>query len=173
MRAKGDITSANIFETILADEEHHIDYLDTQLELVEKLGEALYIAQLIEQEAPPRAEPSDGRSGRQRGPRPVRRLRGSGFARPRRPGRAGIGAALRCGSSSRRGQAPRPRSAWMRRTHEPQSVPALQAEAIWRGVQARPPRARLTCCSVTPKQEQTYTRFTSRGIVSVAVPADR
>ncbi|MFJ8307721.1 MULTISPECIES: bacterioferritin [unclassified Streptomyces] len=49
MRAKGDVTSANIFESILADEEHHIDYLDTQLELVEKLGEALYIAQLIEQ----------------------------------------------------------------------------------------------------------------------------
>ncbi|GGN84063.1 bacterioferritin [Streptomyces albiflavescens] len=49
MRAKGDITSANIFESILADEEHHIDYLDTQLELVEKLGEALYIAQVIEQ----------------------------------------------------------------------------------------------------------------------------
>lgn len=49
MRAKGDITSAKIFESILADEEHHIDYLDTQLELVEKLGEALYIAQLIEQ----------------------------------------------------------------------------------------------------------------------------
>ena len=51
MRAKGDITSANIFESILADEEHHIDYLDTQLELLEKLGEALYIAQLIEQPA--------------------------------------------------------------------------------------------------------------------------
>ncbi|MEU2777686.1 bacterioferritin [Streptomyces sp. NPDC007162] len=49
MREKGDITSANIFEDILADEEHHIDYLDTQLELLEKLGEALYIAQLIEQ----------------------------------------------------------------------------------------------------------------------------
>ncbi|MFF7390461.1 bacterioferritin [Streptomyces scabiei] len=49
MRNKGDITSANIFESILADEEHHIDYLDTQLELLEKLGEALYIAQLIEQ----------------------------------------------------------------------------------------------------------------------------
>ncbi|GLP68620.1 bacterioferritin [Streptomyces canus] len=49
MRAKGDITSANIFESILADEEHHIDYLDTQLELLDKLGEALYIAQLIEQ----------------------------------------------------------------------------------------------------------------------------
>lgn len=49
MRAKGDITSANLFESILADEEHHIDYLDTQLDLVEKLGEALYIAQLVEQ----------------------------------------------------------------------------------------------------------------------------
>jgi bacterioferritin len=49
MRNKGDITSANIFESILADEEHHIDYLDTQLDLLEKLGEALYIAQLIEQ----------------------------------------------------------------------------------------------------------------------------
>ncbi|WP_371580901.1 bacterioferritin [Streptomyces sp. NBC_01314] len=49
MRNKGDITSANIFESILADEEHHIDYLDTQLELLEKLGDALYIAQLIEQ----------------------------------------------------------------------------------------------------------------------------
>ena len=49
MRTKGDITSANIFESILADEEHHIDYLDTQLELLEKLGEALYLAQLIEQ----------------------------------------------------------------------------------------------------------------------------
>ncbi|MFJ1790489.1 bacterioferritin [Kitasatospora griseola] len=49
MRAKNDVTSANIFEDILADEEQHIDYLDTQLELVDKLGEALYIAQLIEQ----------------------------------------------------------------------------------------------------------------------------
>jgi bacterioferritin len=49
MRAKGDHTSANIFESILADEEHHIDYLDTQLELLEKLGEPLYLAQLVEQ----------------------------------------------------------------------------------------------------------------------------
>ncbi|MGR3933364.1 MULTISPECIES: bacterioferritin [Streptomyces] len=49
MRSKGDITSANIFESILADEEEHIDYLDTQLDLIEKLGEALYIAQQIEQ----------------------------------------------------------------------------------------------------------------------------
>ncbi|MET9044692.1 bacterioferritin [Streptomyces sp. NPDC004362] len=49
MREKGDITSAKIFESILKDEEDHIDYLDTQLDLVEKLGEALYIAQVIEQ----------------------------------------------------------------------------------------------------------------------------
>ncbi|WP_037577282.1 bacterioferritin [Phaeacidiphilus oryzae] len=49
MRAKGDVTSANIFESILEDEEHHIDYLDTQLELIEKLGEPLYLAQQIEQ----------------------------------------------------------------------------------------------------------------------------
>ena len=49
MRARGDVTSARLFEEILADEEHHIDYLDTQLELIEKLGEALYIAQQIEQ----------------------------------------------------------------------------------------------------------------------------
>jgi bacterioferritin len=49
MRAKGDITSAKLFESILKDEEHHIDYLDTQLDLVEKLGEPLYLAQQIEQ----------------------------------------------------------------------------------------------------------------------------
>lgn len=49
MRGKGDVTSANLFGGILADEEQHIDYLDTQLELVEKLGEPLYIAQLITQ----------------------------------------------------------------------------------------------------------------------------
>ncbi|GAA3832845.1 bacterioferritin [Streptomyces chiangmaiensis] len=49
MRDKSDITSANIFESILKDEEEHIDYLDTQLDLVEQLGEALYIAQVIKQ----------------------------------------------------------------------------------------------------------------------------
>jgi bacterioferritin len=49
MRAKGDVTSANIFESILADEEHHIDYLETQLALLQQLGEQLYVAQLVEQ----------------------------------------------------------------------------------------------------------------------------
>ncbi|GAC69838.1 bacterioferritin [Gordonia soli] len=46
-RSKGDITSAKLFETILADEEHHIDYLETQLELIDRLGEQLYTAQLV------------------------------------------------------------------------------------------------------------------------------
>jgi bacterioferritin len=49
MRGAGDVTSANIFEDILADEEAHIDYLETQLGLVEQLGEQLYLAQLVEQ----------------------------------------------------------------------------------------------------------------------------
>ncbi|GAB2476324.1 bacterioferritin [Jatrophihabitans fulvus] len=49
MRSVSDITSANIFEAILADEEHHIDYLETQLELLNVVGEQLYIAQLLEQ----------------------------------------------------------------------------------------------------------------------------
>jgi bacterioferritin len=47
-REKGDITTANLFEKILADEEHHIDYLETQLELIDKLGEQLYLSQLVE-----------------------------------------------------------------------------------------------------------------------------
>jgi bacterioferritin len=46
-REKGDITSANLFEQILADEEEHIDYLETNLELIDKLGEQLFLAQLV------------------------------------------------------------------------------------------------------------------------------
>ncbi|MEV8388521.1 MULTISPECIES: bacterioferritin [unclassified Streptomyces] len=49
MRSKADHTSKRIFESILKDEEHHIDYLETQLELIEKLGEPLYISQQIKQ----------------------------------------------------------------------------------------------------------------------------
>jgi bacterioferritin len=49
MRSVSDITSARIFESILADEEQHIDYIETQLGLIEKLGEQLYLAQLVEQ----------------------------------------------------------------------------------------------------------------------------
>lgn len=47
-REKGDITTANLLEEILADEEDHIDYLETQLELMDTLGEQLYLSQLVE-----------------------------------------------------------------------------------------------------------------------------
>jgi bacterioferritin len=51
MRSVSDVTSAKLFEAILADEEQHIDYLETQLGLLEQIGEQLYLAQLVEQPA--------------------------------------------------------------------------------------------------------------------------
>ncbi|GAA1517958.1 bacterioferritin [Sphaerisporangium rubeum] len=48
MRERGDVTSARIFEDILKDEEHHIDYLETELDLLEKLGEPLYLQRFVE-----------------------------------------------------------------------------------------------------------------------------
>jgi len=51
MRSVSDVTSARIFESILADEEQHVDYLETQLGLIDQLGEQLYLAQLVEQPA--------------------------------------------------------------------------------------------------------------------------
>jgi bacterioferritin len=52
MREKGDITSARIFEEILEDEERHIDYLETELELIERLGEPLYLQRYAEPREP-------------------------------------------------------------------------------------------------------------------------
>ncbi|KAA0108429.1 bacterioferritin [Mycolicibacterium sp. P1-5] len=46
-REKLDSTTANLFEEIVADEEQHVDYLETQLELMDKLGVELYSAQCV------------------------------------------------------------------------------------------------------------------------------
>ncbi len=46
-REKEDSTSAVLLERIEADEEKHIDYLETQLELMDKLGAELYAAQCV------------------------------------------------------------------------------------------------------------------------------
>lgn len=48
MRTVGDVTSARLFESLLQDEEQHIDYIETQLGLIEQLGEALYLAEQVE-----------------------------------------------------------------------------------------------------------------------------
>jgi bacterioferritin len=52
MREIGDVTSATLFEEILADEETHLDYLETQLGLLESLGEQLYLSGLAEHPSP-------------------------------------------------------------------------------------------------------------------------
>lgn len=46
-RERHDTTTAILLEGILADEELHVDYLTTQLELMEKMGEGLYYAQCM------------------------------------------------------------------------------------------------------------------------------
>jgi bacterioferritin len=46
-RERHDTTSASLLEGILADEEHHIDYLQTQLALMDQLGEAVYLSQCL------------------------------------------------------------------------------------------------------------------------------
>ncbi|MEM8790623.1 MAG: bacterioferritin [Pseudomonadota bacterium] len=41
-RSVGDLPSKQLFEETMADEEGHIDFLETQLDLMEKIGEANY-----------------------------------------------------------------------------------------------------------------------------------
>ncbi len=42
-RDEGDYVTMNIFETLVTDEEEHIDFLETQLQLLEKMGEEKYM----------------------------------------------------------------------------------------------------------------------------------
>ena len=44
-----DYVTRDLFEKLMHDEEEHIDYLETNLELMDKLGEQLYLAQLVHQ----------------------------------------------------------------------------------------------------------------------------
>jgi bacterioferritin len=46
-RSKGDRTSEDLLAGILAGEERHIDWLETQLGLIDRLGEQAYLAQQI------------------------------------------------------------------------------------------------------------------------------
>lgn len=50
-RDAGDLTTYGLFREILADEEGHIDYLETQFDLIEMMGEQLYIARHVSPEA--------------------------------------------------------------------------------------------------------------------------
>ena len=54
MRGASDVTSANIFESILSDEESHIDYLETQLGLITQLGEPRAVSGTVLLPARPR-----------------------------------------------------------------------------------------------------------------------
>ena len=46
-RDKGDTTSDELLRKILVSEEEHVDWIETQLGLIEKLGEVAYLAEQI------------------------------------------------------------------------------------------------------------------------------
>lgn len=48
---KGDHGTRQLLEGILAGEEEHADYLETQLSLISALGEALYLAQQVDSDS--------------------------------------------------------------------------------------------------------------------------
>ena len=45
--SRGDHGSRELLERILEGEEHHADWLESQLELIRQVGEAHYLAQQI------------------------------------------------------------------------------------------------------------------------------
>jgi len=48
--AAGDNGSRDLFESILTDEEHHVDYLEAQLFMIKEIGYENYLAQQIREE---------------------------------------------------------------------------------------------------------------------------
>jgi bacterioferritin len=48
----GDYVSRELFEDILASEEEHIDFLETQIELIERVGLGNYLQSQMGQESP-------------------------------------------------------------------------------------------------------------------------
>jgi bacterioferritin len=48
--AEADNTSRDLLEDMLEDEEEHVDWLETQLDLIKKLGEAQYLAEQLHRE---------------------------------------------------------------------------------------------------------------------------
>lgn len=46
-RDENDITSADLLERMLASEEAHVDWLETQLQLIEQIGTKHYLAQQL------------------------------------------------------------------------------------------------------------------------------
>jgi bacterioferritin len=46
----GDNGSRDLFESILKDEEHHVDFLEAQLHMIEEMGYENYLAQQIKEE---------------------------------------------------------------------------------------------------------------------------
>lgn len=48
--AAGDNGSRDLFEKILTDEEHHVDYLEAQLHMIQEMGYENYLAQHVHKE---------------------------------------------------------------------------------------------------------------------------
>jgi bacterioferritin len=46
----GDNGSRDLFEKILTDEEHHVDWLEAQLHMIQEMGVANYLAQQMSEE---------------------------------------------------------------------------------------------------------------------------
>jgi len=46
-RDEGDVTSADILEKMLASEENHVDWLETQIQLIDQIGVKHYLAQQL------------------------------------------------------------------------------------------------------------------------------